>query len=252
VSRTPNRRYAVLLRQALVSTLIVAGIACASTQHGGSGARNNAPPKFGNGSQTSGYVSQLHYAGTSYYNSYPCATGCPDLVVLEFQPVDDTFSFPWAAAVNAPDKGSVVARVINRSDVAFTDGDFTLEPYNTSNQFAYAWVGHATRSNGSEFVGFGVYTLDGSGKVSGEWSLVASADINICTMANPPSKSAIHRMPPASTNCHHPLQAGASTVTRLASRSIPSDFVAKPRPLAAGLGGLWISCSGGCCQVSAN
>lgn len=249
MSKTTNRRCTVQMGQTLVLMLMAAGMACASTQQGGEGMRA-APSKFGNGSSTTNYVSHLDYSGTSYYASYPC-TGCTDPVILEFQPVEDTYKFQWEPAVHAVNKGSVVARVINRSDVTFRDDKFTLEPYETSQQSAYAWVGYAIQSNGNDWRGFGVYTLDGSGKVNGEWSLVEPSKINVCTTATPPSKSAIHKMPPASTGCHYLSQKGASMVTRLASRAIPSDYPAASRSTAAlGIGGLWISCSGGCCQVS--
>jgi hypothetical protein len=257
VSRTRNGRYNAQLGQTLFAVLSAVTMACtpSGTHNGGVGVLAS-PQEFGNGAPTSNYVRQLNFSpDTSYFAPYAC-TGCSGEVTLEFQPLADTYNVDWVPAVNAPNRGSVVARVRNVSNETFNDGNFKLEPYNVTHQYAYAWVGHAKRNDGTDWLGFGVYTLNEStGVVTGEWSLVAPAKIQVCTTANPHTKPAIHKMPPPSVACHYLAQNNPSIITRLASLAIPKAYAASTRSATAalgGLGGLWISCSGGCCQVSTN
>jgi len=255
VSRTRNRRYNVQLGQTLFAIVIAIAMACTpSGKQNGGGAVIPPPAPFGNGAPTRTYVDSLTFSpDTSYVGTYPSCTTCSDSVTLKFEPLDTTFNVKWQPAVTAPNRGSVVARVSNTSNKTFAEGNFKLEPYSTSQQYAYAWIGHAKESDGTtDWLGFGVYTLNAAGVVTGEWSLVPPSKIKVCT-ANTHTRPAIHKMPPASTNCHYLAQNNSSIFTRLASLVMPKAYAATNGRTAiavGGLGGLWISCSGGCCQVT--
>lgn len=245
--RNGGLSYAQLGRTLLTVALTV-GAACAT---GGVDVRATRPSVFGNGSQTASYVASIKdkfSPDTAYYWNYGGAS-------LEFQPLDTTQRINWNSLLNPSGRGAVVARVRNTSNATFTDGTFTLEPYNVAHQDAYVWVGVAKLSNGtSTHMGFGVYTLSTTGDVTGEWSLVAPAKIQTCPNAKPRTKPAIHAQHPASDGpCHDIGQTNPSMITRLASLAIPEAHAATTHTASAalaGLGGLWISCSGGCCQVS--
>lgn len=226
----------------------IAAMSCA-TSGSGVGLKAYRPMVFGaDGGETLNYLATLNFsADTSYFASYSGG------VILEFQPLDTTYKVTWAPLVNPGQKGSVVARLRNVSSSPFTDGDFTLDPYNSSHQYAYLWVGTAKKSDGTEWRGFGVYTLNNAGTVSGEWSLVAPQKIQVCATANPHKRPAIHETPPPSTGCRFLAENIPSVTTRLASLIMPNAYAstrAATAALAGGLGGLWISCSGGCCQIS--
>jgi len=236
------------LGRTLFTVVLTLGAACAT---GGSGEHTFAkrPSVFGNGSETAAYITSIKdnfSPDTAYFWNYGGAQ-------LEFQPLDTTQKINWHALLNS-DRGGVVARVRNTSNTTFVDGTFTLDPYNVSQQDAYVWVGVAKLSNGtSTYKGFGVYTLNTDGVVSGEWSLVAPSKIELCPNARARTKPAIHEQHPPTDGPCHIVQTNPSMLTRLASVAIPEAHAATTNFSSASfaaLGGLWISCSGGCCRVS--
>jgi hypothetical protein len=182
-------------------------------------------------------------ADSSYIRSYGATS-------LMFLPRDKAQGINWQAALGSRHPGDVVAQVINIGNSTFTDGGFTLAP----NQVAYMWVGEV-RYEGAPTRGVGVYTLSNTGYVAGEWSVYPLSKIKFCRNNANRRKPAIKAEHPGPDNCEPIALGPTSKTTRLASLGMSAAFAA-PAPSAstalAALGGLWISCAGGCCKVSAD
>ena len=226
-----------------MTAIASAGLVAGCT-HGGRGMLASGPKgAFGNGDETRDYIDGLGFtADTGYVASYSGAT-------LLFLPRNRAQNVNWQADLQSQSPGDVVAQVMNISATTFTEGNFSL----AQNEVAYAWVGEV-KVNGATTRGFGIYKIDSRGFATGEWSVVATDKIKFCRNERSRSKPAIknqHDGPP--TDCSRIVGLDVSRRTRLASLVVSDAYAAStPSATAAflGLGGLWISCSGGCCQIS--
>lgn len=142
----------------------------------------------------------------------------------------------WESAMQPGRSGHVVAMVMNVDGVTFPD--LNLKP----GERAYAWVGQIG-ANASDR-GFAIYKLDVNGMATNTW--FKTTDVSHCDNIAVRSKPAIKTAhPPGGPPCAR-IKTGASLAT-LASHTMSSEMTASL------IGGsLWISCSGGCCQVTAN
>ena len=145
--------------------------------------------------------------------------------------------------------GDVVAQVMNIGNATFTDGGFTLAP----NQVAYIWVGEV-RFEGAPTRGYGVYTLSNTGYIAGEWSVAPLSKIQFCSNTANRRKPSIKANHPGPDNCA-PIALAPTKTNRLASLGVSAAFAAPATSASsavAAIGGLWISCAGGCCKLSPN
>jgi hypothetical protein len=123
--------------------------------------------------------------------------------------------------------------VINIDSIAFPD--LGLAP----KKIAYAWVGQ----NGPDPIndrGFGVYRLGPNGLTAGSWFV--SKDVQHCDNPATRGKPAVKAQHPPGQTC--------SPITVSASFGVKPAYGATTTKGVMLSGGLWISCSGGCCQVS--
>lgn len=209
------------------------------------------PPQgqFGNGQETLDYVDGLGFtADTGYIASYAC-TGCSKDVNLMFLPRDHAQNIRWQSKLQQGAPGEVVAQVVNVDNVPFTDGNFTLAPH----EVAYVWVGEVTYG-GASTRGFGIYRLNDAGYLAGEWSVAPISKIKYCPHPNPGlrHKPAIKDHHTGPGDCAAITVAQGTSERRLASLGISAAYAASAASSTtlAVMGQLWISCSGGCCQVN--
>ena len=199
-----------------------------------------------NGAETLKYLGGLDFTIASLGDSvlvkkYPCTIAgntCPaDGVRLMFIPEQGAYKRDWQKAMQKDYEGYVVAAVLNVDNVAFPD--LGLEP----GKLAYAWVGQVgTRGDDR---GFAVYRIDPqTGLKQATWYL--THDVQWCENTAPRDKPAIKDKHPGSDNCT-PIKTVAQ-----ASFGVAVAYAAATRSsglFLQGAGGLWISCSGGCCEV---
>ena len=238
--------------------VMLAGLLAASSTYCGkkteetSYMTNGPKGTFGNGDgkETLDYVKGLRFTDdTAYRASYACDGCSPAGVTLMFLPREHAERIAWPAHLQSGQTGEVVAKVVNVDNATFTDGNFTLAP----NDSAYFWVGEVDY-NGAPTRGFGVYKLTATGTLAGEWSVrPMTGYIKHCPNPAPRSKPAVrdHHVGPGV--CTQIAVAGSTGKTRLASLGISTAYAASAAVASrmfAALGQLWISCSGGCCQVS--
>jgi hypothetical protein len=230
------------LAQFLAAVVVIVALSCApkATMVGGNGPKG----PFGNGQETLDDVDGLGFtADSSYIKSYGATS-------LMFLARDKGQSINWQAALRPGAAGDVVAQVINVGNATFTDGGFTLAP----SEVAYLWVGEV-RYQGAPTRGSGVYKLSNTGYVAGEWSIAPLSMMKWCRNDAPRRKPSIKDHHPGPDNCEPIALAPGAKTTRLASLGVSTAFAA-PAPYAsmafAAIGGLWISCAGGCCQISPN
>ncbi len=142
----------------------------------------------------------------------------------------------WESAMQANRSGHVVAMVVNVDGVTFPDLGLK------SGERAYAWVGQIGPNATDR--GFAIYRIDASGLVTNTW--FRTTDVSHCDNNEVRSKPAIKTAHPG----------GGPPCVRLKSASVSQGTFAS-RNTSVGLTGtllggqLWISCSGGCCQVTA-
>jgi len=223
----------------LAAVFVIVGAGCAQNKSMmGSGPKG----QFGNGQETLDYVEKLGFtADTAYIGNY---SG----VNLMFLPREHAQGINWQSDLRSGAAGDVVAQVMNISTTTFTDGGFTLAP----NEVAYAWVGEI-RYNGAANRGFGIYKLNNQGFQTGEWYVYPMDKIKFCgnsaTRRRPSIKNQ-HPGPPG--DCTPIALAPSSESNRLASFGASVAYAANVRAASSlfALGKLWISCAGGCCQVS--
>jgi hypothetical protein len=139
----------------------------------------------------------------------------------------------WESAMQPGRPGHVVAIVMNVDGVTFPD--LNLKP----GERAYAWVGQIG-SNAADR-GFAIYKLDASGTATNTW--FRTTDVSHCDNIAVRSKPAIKTAHPAGGAPCYRIKTGAAAM--LASHNTS-------HALTGGMvgGSLWISCSGGCCQVT--
>jgi hypothetical protein len=203
----------------------------------------NPKGQFGaDSAETQNYLNGLDFTIASTGDSilvaqYPCANpaSCPaGGVWLMFVPEQHAEQRDWKNDMKKNAAGDVVAMVINIDSIAFPD--LGLAP----KKIAYAWVGQ----NGPDPIndrGFGVYRLGPNGLTAGSWFV--SKDVQHCDNPATRGKPAIKDHHPGSDSTCVPIVAKASFGVKSAYASTTT------RSLMLS-GGLWISCSGGCCQVS--
>ncbi len=197
------------------------------------------------GPETLKYLNSLDFTIASVGDSllvkkYLCtAPGntCPaDGVRLMFIPEAGAYKRDWESAMKKNNEGYVVATVLNVDDVTFPD--LGLEP----GKLAYAFVGQVGTT--ADERGFAIYRIDPlTGLKQATWSL--TTDVKHCPNGAYRDKPAVKAMHPGPEPCTPITVAEASNGIAMAYAAVPRASTA----FAAGLGQLWISCSGGCCEV---
>lgn len=224
----------------LTAVFVIVAVSCAPNK---SMMSNGPRGQFGNGQETLDYVDNIGFtADTAYIRSYGGTS-------LMFLPRDKGQGINWQGALRPGAAGDVVAQVVNVGNVTFTEGSFSLAP----NDVAYLWVGEI-RYEGAPTRGSGVYKLSNTGFVAGEWSVAPLSKMKWCRNDGPRRRPAIKNSHPGPPTDCEPIALGPSSKTnRVASLGISAAFAA-PAPstamTVAAIGGLWISCAGGCCQIS--
>jgi hypothetical protein len=195
------------------------------------------------GPATLKYLSGLDFTVASTGDSvlvkqYPCAdpTKCPaGGVRLMFIPEQSAQIRDWTKAMTKKNEGYVVAAVLNVDGVTFPD--LGLDP----GKLAYAWVGQTGTTEGER--GFAVYRID---KVTGltQATWWKTSNVSHCDNTATRNEPSVKDKYPVGETCT-PIQVGQNSL------GVSTAFAAVPRPYAAlqPIGQLWISCSGGCCQV---
>jgi hypothetical protein len=198
--------------------------------------------QFGvNGPETLQYLSGLDFTIASTGDSnvvkqYTCAvnpTSCPAAGVrLMLIPEAAAEERDWESAMQPGRSGHVVAIVMNVDGATFSD--LNLKP----GERAYAWVGQI----GPKAIdrGFAIYKIDASGVATHTW--FKTTDVSHCDNYSVRSKPAIKTAHPVGGPPCVKIKTGTAS---LASRDISGGMTG----LMVG-GSLWISCSGGCCQVT--
>ena len=200
--------------------------------------------QFGvNGAETLKYLRELDFTIASTGDSnivkqFACGvsqTTCPAAGVrLMLVPEANAAERDWESAMQPGRSGHVVAIVMNMDGVTFPD--LNLKP----GERAYAWVGQIGTSAADR--GFAIYKLDANGVATNTW--FKTTDVSHCDNSDVRSKPAIKTAHPTGGAPCARIKTGASLAT-LASHNTSSEMT------AAMIGGsLWISCSGGCCQVT--
>lgn len=194
---------------------------------------------------------------TSYTASFSCAgyDGCPSsgLVKLKFTPKWGSHLERWQTWMTATNPGNPSAKMIgtvtNVDAVRFPPLDLAV------GASAGIFVGQLVPTNER---GFGIYKLDSNNhRVGSAWAPKTAAEITYCEPLQPTptpggrSKAAIHMKDTAHEmgwNCG-PLAAAANAQSS-SSNNHSMSLVSMPRR-AQGISHLWISCSGGCCDIGA-
>ena len=206
----------------------------------------SAGPKgqFGvDGVETLKYLRGLDFSIASTGDSivvkqYPCAvtpTQCPAAGVrLMLIPEASAEQRDWESAMEANRSGHVVAMVVNVDGMTFPDLGLK------SGERAYAWVGQIGPNATDR--GFAVYRLDANGVATNTWFL--TKDVSHCENSELRSKPAIKTAHPA----------GGLPCVRIGLASTSPGMFASHTTTPASTGALlagqlWISCSGGCCEV---
>lgn len=188
---------------------------------------------------------------TSYTANYPCAgyEGCPSsgVVKLKFTPKAGAHGVRWQTILTASTTGATrIGTVSNVDIVKFPPLDLAA-----GSSSAGLFIGQIGPDPVTDR-GFGIYKVDSQGQRVGQpWWKKAAAEITYCEPQPPTpypggrTKAAIH-----SKDTSHEMGWNCSPLAPSAQSSASNritSLVAAPRrtqPLS-----LWISCSGGCCDV---
>jgi hypothetical protein len=206
--------------------------------------------QFGAGQATLDYLDKLDFVISGRGDSllvadYPCKVASACLpngsVRLMFIPEATAYKVDWGKAMKKDAEGDVVAAVVNVDGIDFPD--LNLAP----GERAYAWVGQVGPDPDKDR-GFAVYKLDQYGKVEGNpWWLTLKDKIQHCDNGQARDKPAIHETHKPGETCKTiTASSGFGGGASLAYAAVPAAMA-----LAPGGGSLWISCSGGCCEVGA-
>ena len=228
----------------LFAMSLTVGCSRGSTTAGG-GALNGQNGAFGvDGPATLKYLNTLDFTIASVGDSvlvkkYQCTTPgntCPpDGVRLMFIPEAGAYKRDWQKAMTKNNEGYVVATLLNVDDTVFTD--LGLEP----GKLAYVWVGQTGATTADR--GFAIYRIDlSTGLKQATWS--ETSKLSHCDNANYRDKPSVKDKYPSGETCTPITVAQSIFSPRVA-------YAATARSaLQGGISGLWISCSGGCCEVS--
>ena len=189
---------------------------------------------------------------TTYSASYPCGgyTGCPasGLVKLKFTPRSRGDTVRWQEHIKANAAGAMVGTVTNVDSYAFGPLDLAA-----NGGKAGLWVGQIGPDPVNDR-GFGIYKLDSHGNRVGQpWWKKTADQITYCEPPSPTpnpggrTRPAIHTKDTSHEmgwNCN-PFVAASSYQSTSRSRS--ALLISAPRR-SQGVS-LWISCSGGCCDI---
>ena len=169
-----------------------------------------------------------------YLCKTPGNTCPPDGVRLMFIPENNAYNRDWRKAMQKDNEGYVVATVLNVDNMTFSD--LGLEP----GKLAYAWVGQIGATTADR--GFAVYRIDPStGLRQATWSETDS--VSHCDNAAYRDKPSVKDKHPGSGTCT-PITIAESVFGPRAAYAATSRSAFQPE-----LSGLWISCTGGCCEV---
>jgi hypothetical protein len=202
---------------------------------------------FGIGEETIKYVRKLDFTIASvgesvYVKKYLCKKSgntCPAAGVrLMFIPEARAYKQDWIKAMTKDKEGYVAAAVLNVDDKDFED--LGLKP----GKLAYAWVGQIGTTTSER--GFAVYTIDPAGYKLATWSF--TTDVEHCDNTAARDKPAVKGEHPTDDVCTKILVTDATRGVRAAYAAAPTTL----RALVGGVGKLWISCDGGCCEVKAD
>jgi hypothetical protein len=228
---------------------IVTSIAVACGPVGGNKGLADLGGQFGVGNvgETLKYVRKLDFeiasVGESVYVArFPCAT-CPDSAVrLMFVPEKRAHKVKWDDAFTSGKPGHVIATVINVDGYPFPE--LGLEP----GKFAYAWIGQVSSNPADR--GFAVYRMNDStgAREAGPWMLQGSA--SWCKYTQARDKPRIKEK--NTHDCDTTKVLGSNTAVLPVGGGIVR-FASNARVTSSAPGGsMWISCSGGCCQIAAD
>ncbi len=141
----------------------------------------------------------------------------------------------WESAMQPGRPGHVVAIVVNVDGVTFPD--LALRPGDR----AYAWVGQIGPNATDR--GFAIYKLDTNGITTNTW--FKTTDVSHCDNNEIRTKPAIKTAHPAGGTPCARIRVGSAAMATLASHNTTAGLTGS----MVG-GSLWLSCSGGCCQVT--
>ena len=169
-----------------------------------------------------------------YRCTTPGNTCPPDGVRLMFIPEGGAYKRDWQKAMQKDNEGYVVATVLNVDNVTFTD--LGLEP----GKLAYAWIGQIGATTAER--GFAVYRIDVStGLKQATWS--ETSKVSHCDNSAYRDKPSVKDKYPDGETCTPITVAQSIFGPRVA-------YAATARSaFQVDLSGLWISCTGGCCEV---
>jgi len=233
-------------RTRLVASFMFLGLAgIAAIGWKGYSSSMTAGPKgqFGiDSTETAKYLSGLDFSIASTGDSivvkqYTCVvtpTQCPAAGVrLMIIPEASAEQRDWESAMQANRSGHVVAMVINVDGMTFPDLNLK------SGERAYAWVGQIGSTSTDR--GFAIYKLGPKGVTTNSWFV--TKNVSHCDNSDIRSKPAVKTSHPGGGTCVPIAGSSASTAsfTALTTSTTHTSMAA---------GGLWISCSGGCCQVT--
>jgi len=184
------------------------------------------------------HVKDLGFGNTAQTERFDGTLKCPDpakcgnnsSVTLTIVPSD--YVVDWDGAIKGTKNGHIVAKVFNAGYQPF--GYWNL---NADDHLAYIWIGQFQGGRGAA-----LYAMR-NGKLT---RIFTFTGVKKCSKdAGPPG---VHFNMPAS--CTEPIGALPSREVRLASLSTDKLMAQFLPAQGRGVnGGLWVSCSAGCCEV---
>lgn len=194
---------------------------------------------------------------TSYTASFACTgyDGCPSsgIVKLKFTPKPGAHAVRWQTILTSSTPNATrIGTLTNVDAVRFPTLDLA------SGAAAGLFIGQIGPDPVNDR-GFGIYKLDSQGhRVGQPWWKKTAAEITYCEPPTPAmypggrSQAAIHMKDTAHEmgwNCS-PMAPAAANTQSSSSNNHGMSLVTMPRK-SQGISHLWISCSGGCCDIGA-
>jgi hypothetical protein len=194
-----------------------------------------------------GYPGQNDEATRRYLMSIRWASDLPPSEVVDSALVDDgnqprdvriipsdsAYHVDWDKAINGTGNGYYVAKIYNRSNAAIAALGIP------GNQTGYLWVGRLNENERG--VAIVLVRNNGNAQIAKKLSWD-----NFC--ATPHSRSKVELTDGKKCDARSAAQASASVPTTVMLASNVRPAPAASSSFLAGLG-LWITCSGGCCEV---